>query len=620
MANGKQDFTVSDIILTLRRQYKVAIGVPLVVTAAAVVFALTLKDTYEVDGSLEIGRVMEYPLEAPTTVVDRMSSKSFLGAVARKLGMKETPTELENMVEVESIFAESRDRPLTRAIKVTVQADSPQKGTNFVKGILEKALAEQNEIFKSSWQLNYDYLEELEKNISKVRTQIDEGRAEISRMAATGRVDQVQMSYLASYVEEKESYILHLEEAGLELRQKLLMGIYTHPTRITAEPVLPVEPSGPRRRLIVLLAFVISFALGVIIAFFFDRFPREEEAARAPVEGEKKKEPAVETTPAPAPEEPTPTPVEPTPERAGPEPPREPPTEVNRLPEERNLMFSDFWRILRSQTWVVATTLLLGLALGLIYGFLKHREFKAEFVVSVGIVGDYWIHSPMVTEESCKSHWFLDKLSSRLNRKYDVFELEDMVEAELIMTPTKGLTRELRITVKAESPEDCFALAENLADLLTEADESVYEETHKIFESYLGDLERVMAGITAQPGAVGPSALVPGLTVYPRGEDTEYKGGAQVYSLFSRSIPYEENPYAISSLALFQQVYIDTYVKTRSTIFSQPTTVVVPPLKPTKPEGPGPISIVLIVLIVSLVLGVTLAAVNYRLQRARARP
>jgi len=220
MANGKQDFTVSDIILTLRRQYKVAIGVPLVVTAAAVVFALTLKDTYEVDGSLEIGRVMEYPLEAPTTVVDRMSSKSFLGAVARKLGMKETPTELENMVEVESIFAESRDRPLTRAIKVTVQADSPQKGTNFVKGILEKALAEQNEIFKSSWQLNYDYLEELEKNISKVRTQIDEGRAEISRMAATGRVDQVQMSYLASYVEEKESYILHLEEAGLELRQK----------------------------------------------------------------------------------------------------------------------------------------------------------------------------------------------------------------------------------------------------------------------------------------------------------------------------------------------------------------------------------------------------------------
>ncbi|NIT37009.1 MAG: hypothetical protein GTN49_11020 [candidate division Zixibacteria bacterium] len=618
MANGKQDFTVSDIILTLRRQYKVVIGVPLVVTAAAVIFALTLRDTYEVDGTLEIGRVMEYPLEAPPTVVDRMSSKYFLGAVGRKLGMKEKPTELENMVEVESIFAESRDRPTTRGVKVTVRSDSPEKSTNLAKGILEKATAEHDEVFKSSWEINYNYLEELKENINKIRTQINEGYAEISRLAGTGRVDQVELSYLASYVEEKESYILHLEEVDLELRQKLLMEIYTHPTRITVEPVLPVEPSGPHRRRLILLAFAISLLLGVIIAFFFDRLPREEKVARVPVDDEKKKEPPVEPTPTPV--EPIPAPVETTPERAGPERPGEPPIEVNRLPDERNLMFSDFWRILRSQAWVVAATLLLGLALGLIYGFLKPREFKTDFVVSVGIVGDHWIHSPMITEESCKSHWFLDKLSGRLNRKYDVFELEDMIEAELIMTPTKGLTRELKITVEAESPDDCFALADNLADLLEEADQSVYEETHKMFESYLGDLERVMAGITAQPGALEPSALAPGLAVYPPDSETEYKGGAQVYSLFSRSIPYEENPYAISSLALFQQVYIDTYVKTRSAIFSQPTTVVVPPLKPTKPEGPGPISIVLIVLIVSLVLGVTLAAVNYRLQRARARP
>jgi uncharacterized protein involved in exopolysaccharide biosynthesis len=63
---------------------------------------------------------------------------------------------------------------------------------------------------------------------------------------------------------------------------------------------------------------------------------------------------------------------------------------------------------------------------------------------------------------------------------------------------------------------------------------------------------------------------------------------------------------------------VDTYIKTRSPVFSQPTTVIVPPLKPTQPEGPGPVSIVLIVLFVSLVLGITLAAVNYRLRQARA--
>jgi hypothetical protein len=128
----------------------------------------------------------------------------------------------------------------------------------------------------------------------------------------------------------------------------------------------------------------------------------------------------------------------------------------------------------------------------------------------------------------------------------------------------------------------------------------------------------VMDRLTAAPGGLEPSAVTPGLAVYPPDEETAYAGGAQAFSLFSRSIPYEENPYALSSLAIFQQVYVDTYIKTRSPIFSQPTTVIVPPLKPTKPEGPGPVTIVLIVLFVSLVLGITLAAVNYRLRQARA--
>jgi hypothetical protein len=194
-----------------------------------------------------------------------------------------------------------------------------------------------------------------------------------------------------------------------------------------------------------------------------------------------------------------------------------------------------------------------------------------------------------------------------------------MIQAELVMTPTKGLTRELRIEVKADSPDNCYALAVHLGQLLEETDKEVFAETYKVYESYLADLEKVMQGLTSEPGAVEPYALAPGLTVYPPDEVTEYSGGAQVFSLHGRSIPYEDNPYAMSSLALFQQVYIDTYVKTRSPIFSQPTKVIVPPLKPTQPEGPGPVSIVLIVVFVSLVLGITLAAVNYRLQRARTR-
>ncbi len=618
MTNSNQEFTISDIIRTLRRQYKVVIGVPLIVTVAAVVFAFTLKNTYKVEGTLEIGRVMEYPIEAPPTVVDRIWSKPFLAEVGRDLGMKESPGQLQNMVQVESIFAESRDRPLTRGIKITVQSNDPAKSARFAKGILDAAVAEHEKVYEESVAVSAGYLEELDERMAKIRAQIDRGHEDISRLMATGRVTQVELSYLASYVEEKESYVLHLEEMAYDLRDKLGKEIYTSPTRIKVEPIAPRAPSGPNRRRIVLLAFAISFALGVIIAFFFDRASGEERETRAPNEDEKKKRPpAIEPEPAPAPE-PAPEPAPPAPEPARREPPRTRSAEVNRLPEQSNLTLPDYWRILRSQAWIVGVTLVLGLILGLVYGLAKPREYRTDFVISTGIVGDHWLHSPMIIEEQCTSHWFLNELSQRLNRKYDVFELQDMVEAELVMTPTKGLTRELRIEVKAESPDDCYALATNLAALLEEADREDYEKTHRMFESYLDDLEKVLDRLAGAPAGLELSALAPGLTVYPPDEETEYPGGAQAYSLFSRSIPYEENPYAISSLALFQQVYVDTYIKTRSPVFSQPTTVIVPPLKPTQPEGPGPVTIVLIVLFVSLVLGVTLAAVNYRLGQARA--
>ncbi|MEE9457616.1 MAG: hypothetical protein V3W11_10755, partial [bacterium] len=258
MTNGNQEFTISDIIRTLRRQYKVVIGVPLIVTVAAVVFAVTLKNTYRVEATFEIGRVMEYPLEAPPTVVDRIWSKPFLAKVGRELGMKESPAQLQNMVQVESIFAESRDRPLTRGIRVTVQSDDPEKSAKFAEGILDAAVAEHEKVYEESVAVSAGYLEELDERMAKIRAQIDRGHEDISRLMATGRVNQVELSYLASYVEEKESYILHLEEMAYDLRNKLRKEIYTSPTRIRVEPIPPQAPSGPNRRRIILLAFAVS--------------------------------------------------------------------------------------------------------------------------------------------------------------------------------------------------------------------------------------------------------------------------------------------------------------------------------------------------------------------------
>ncbi len=194
-----------------------------------------------------------------------------------------------------------------------------------------------------------------------------------------------------------------------------------------------------------------------------------------------------------------------------------------------------------------------------------------------------------------------------------------MIEAEIIQTPAKGLTRKTKITVTADTPDDCYALATNLGGLLAQADREDYEKTLAIYEDYLADLTNVTASVAAGvAGEAGRQALEPNVIVIPPDKGTEYPGGGPLFPLFARTKSAKENPFLIASVALLEQVYVDTYLRARSPIYSQPTRVEIPPLKPTKPEGPRSAVIVVIVTFLSLILGMTIAALNYRLRQAKA--
>jgi len=272
-ARNNNEISFSEVLGALGRQYRLVLVVTVAATAAAALFAFTRPDEYEVEGTLEVGRIMEIPLEAPTTVADRMASRSFLAAAADKVGWDLAPTELQEKVDVESVFADSRDRPLTRAIRIRVRGDDAGECAAFAKAMMAAVVDEHRRLYKKSWDVNYDYLQKIEGCLVSISEGIARGRADIERLTKSGVINQVQMSYLASYVEEKESYALHLEEQALELRQQLFMETYSQPTRVTVEPITPRQPSGPHRVRIVIISFLVSLVLSVIAAVAFDRRP-----------------------------------------------------------------------------------------------------------------------------------------------------------------------------------------------------------------------------------------------------------------------------------------------------------------------------------------------------------
>jgi hypothetical protein len=93
----------------------------------------------------------------------------------------------------------------------------------------------------------------------------------LDELVRTGRAGQVEIAYLATYVEDKESYILHLREKAWDLKQKLYMEIYTRPTRIAVIPTAPQYPTGPHRIRVVALAFFVSLLLTAVTIFVVER-------------------------------------------------------------------------------------------------------------------------------------------------------------------------------------------------------------------------------------------------------------------------------------------------------------------------------------------------------------
>lgn len=291
--------------------------------------------------------------------------------------------------------------------------------------------------------------------------------------------------------------------------------------------------------------------------------------------------------------------------------------------EENSFSLSDFWKIIKRQGWIVAITLVVGIVAAIVYSATRPKQYSTDFLLVVGIVGDTWLHNPMQIEERCRSRAFLGDLSRRLGGKYSAAELDAMINTQMILTPVKGATRDVRITVTAESAQECYDVAVVLGEVLVEIDRPLYEATRSIYAGYLDDLRLVMTnleGETLARGAEeGTSIVQPNMPVVPLDEDTDYSGSNKFQRLFPRTTDYKMNPYLISGVALLEQVYIETYLKTNSPLYSQPTLVLIPPAKPAKPQGHSTTGATVGCIFVALALGITLAAINHRIQQSRVK-
>jgi len=271
MTDVRTELTPGDLYRVLKRRIKVVVAIPVICAVAAALFSLAMKEKYEVEGALEIGRVMDVPLDSPVTVAYRMSAVSTLVPIARSLGLNKKPGQLRGLVTVEPVYILTKERALTRFIRVNVSTDDAGTSAALARALMNSIVAEHYVTYKKAWDLNAAEVKRSDDGIADLERQVVEDRARLDELVRTGRAGQVEIAYFATYIADKETYILRLREKAWDLKQKLYMEVYTRPTRIAVVPTAPQYPTGPHRVRVVALAFFVSLLLTAVTVFIAER-------------------------------------------------------------------------------------------------------------------------------------------------------------------------------------------------------------------------------------------------------------------------------------------------------------------------------------------------------------
>lgn len=231
---------------TIRRRKRVLLGTMGGVLALAIVYLVIVRPVYESEAAIYVGEFNGVLLEQPAPLVARFDARAG----------KEVKKRTDADVWIEKIASDRNDR---RLIRFAVRAPSPSEAQSIARAITEEIIAEHTERFQQLARSVRDELGQLEQLMKTGRNTLE--------AASTARVaDSVQRLNLWAAMMYSSTELASIQVRIGELRD-MLEGSKTSLTRVVEYPTLPKEPAEPKMLLVVVLALVGGFILGLIVIF-----------------------------------------------------------------------------------------------------------------------------------------------------------------------------------------------------------------------------------------------------------------------------------------------------------------------------------------------------------------
>lgn len=251
----EDEISLLDLWQILRERKALIAAWFLVCVATGAAFVLFKVPVYEASAVLQIGQVKgegdPLLLEAPEALSMRILAQYGENVVA---GIQR---------ELPFIAAANAQRGGAGSLHLTAAGGRPEAAVRLLEDVLEKVQASHASMFEANLSPVIERLKSLDAQQASLRQQY----ADLTQLAERLKQrDSVQASLLMI----ERSAITHLLDQQATERLRLTQQMTppaTRPTAVVGEIVVPVEPSKPRKGLVLLLAAVLGVVGGVMLAF-----------------------------------------------------------------------------------------------------------------------------------------------------------------------------------------------------------------------------------------------------------------------------------------------------------------------------------------------------------------
>ena len=266
-----------ELFAILKRRKKMIWGVTSLFTLLALIYVFVVaKPVYEVKAMIQIGQINEKSIDN-------------INDIKQKLDYEYQVNVKDKEIELPRVKAISIPKKSNTILSINIHGYSNEEAIKYIQNVIntiESKYKNKTDLYidnqKKLIELTQDDIRENQKDLDQLRTQLDIYSEKIlslsSEDAALAGIYALQIGQKQSQLQSLKKHISSLKTKEQNLKLSLTP-FKMKPTHLVGEIETLEKPIKPKKKLIVIVAFITGLMLSVFLAFFleFIKGMKEEE-------------------------------------------------------------------------------------------------------------------------------------------------------------------------------------------------------------------------------------------------------------------------------------------------------------------------------------------------------